>query len=79
MEPKDQLRYASTGWLYPKTNYKLLNTACFKYAFKKTHPTFMPSITSTYVTHLKPPGFGDPVLCLCDHLPSESRLVQQHF
>lgn len=22
MEPKDQLRYASTGWLYPKTNYK---------------------------------------------------------
>lgn len=22
MEPKDQLCYASTGWLYPKTNYK---------------------------------------------------------
>lgn len=36
--------------------------------FKKTYPSFMQSVTSTYLTPLKPTIYGDLVLHLCDHL-----------
>lgn len=45
------------GFILKPIINKLLNTACFKCAFCKNIPTFMPSIPSKHVTHLKPAVF----------------------
>lgn len=71
--------HQQAGFILNPIINKVLNTDCFKYAFKKTYPTFTPSVTSTYLTHLKPTVFGDPVRHFCDHLPLESWLVQHYF